>query len=136
LITAVKLVSFPSKKIVMNLQNYDGSAAHVIWSQDSNWLAFSSASGPRASDTYVYHRSGEDFDEFKTENLQVDVKGDVRNEYVRPLRWLKPGTLLLEEYVVFRGGEGKDATYQFSASFDTKTGRFRIISKRKVPSKG
>src|SRR6266702_4519616 len=79
LITAVKLVSLPSKKIVMDLQNYDGSAAHVIWSPDSNWLAFSSSSGPRVTDTYVYHRSGDDFGEVKTENLQVDVKGDVRN---------------------------------------------------------
>ncbi len=94
LITGVELISLSSKKIVMDLQNYDGSAARVIWSPDSNWLAFSSSSGPRVSDTYVYHRSGDDFSEFKTENLQVDVKGDVRNEYVRPIRWAKPGVLL------------------------------------------
>ncbi len=135
LISAVKLVSLPSKKIVMDLQNYDGSAARVIWSPDSNWLAFSSSSGPRVTDTYVYHRSGDDFSEFKTENLQVDVKGDVRNEYVRPIRWAKPGVLLLEQYVIFRGGDSKDATYQFTARFDEKTGKFRIISKKKIPSK-
>jgi len=119
---------------VMDLQNYDGSAARVIWSPDSNWLAFSSSSGPRVSDTYVYRRSGDDFSEFKTENLQVDVKGDVRNEYVRPIRWVKPGVLLLEQYVIFRGGDGKDATYQFTASFDEKTAKFRIISKKRVTS--
>jgi WD40 repeat protein len=135
LISAVKLVSLRSKKIVMDLQNYDGSAAHVIWSPDSNWLAFSSSSGPRVTDTYVYHRSGDDFGEVKTENLQVDVKGDVRNQYVTPLRWVKPGVLLLEQYIIFRGGEGEDATYRFTASFDEKTGKFRIISKKKIPSK-
>jgi len=135
LITAVKLVSLASKKIAMDLQNYDGSAAHVIWSKDSNWLAFSSSSGPRVSDTYVYHRSGDDFVEFKTDSLQADIKGDVRNEYVRPIRWVKPGALLLEEYVIFRGGDGKDATYQFTARFDEKSSKFRIISKKKVPSK-
>jgi len=135
LITAVKLVFLPSKKIVMDLQNYDGSAAYVIWSQDSNWLAFSSSSGPRVTDTYVYRRSGEDFDEVKTDNLQVDIKGDVRNEYIRPIRWVKPGVLSLEEYVIFRGGDGKDATHRFTAKFDDKTGKFQIISKKKVPSK-
>src|SRR5438046_8858095 len=61
LITAVKLVSLPSKKIVMDLQNYDGSAAHVIWSPDSNWLAFSSSSCPRVPYTYFYHRSSSAF---------------------------------------------------------------------------
>ena len=135
LITAVKLVSLPSKKIVMDLQNYDGSAAHVIWSPDSNWLAFSSSSGPRVTDTYVYHRSGDDFGEVKTENLQVDVKGDVRNQYVTPLRWVKPGVLLLEQYDIFRGGDGEDATYRFTTKFDEKTGKFRIVSKKKLPSK-
>ena len=135
LISAVKLVSLPSKKIVMDLQNYDDSAAHVIWSPDSNWLAFSSSSGPRVTDTYVYHRSGDDFGEVKTENLQVDVKGDVRNQYVTPLRWVKPAVLLLEQLSIFRGGDGKDATYQFTARFDEKTGKFQIISKKKVPSK-
>src|SRR6266487_3653939 len=50
LISVVKFVSLPSKRIVMDLQNYDGSAAHVIWSPDSNWLAFSSSSGPRVTD--------------------------------------------------------------------------------------
>ncbi len=135
LITAVKLVSLPSKKIVMDLQNYDGSAAHVIWSPDSNWLAFSSSSGPRVTDTYVYHRSGDDFGEVKTENLQVDVKGDVRNQYVTPLHWVKPGVLLLEQYDIFRGGDDEDATYRFTTKFDEKTGKFQIISKKKVPSK-
>ena len=135
LITGVELILLSSKKTVMDLQNYDGSAAHVIWSADSNWLAFSSSSGPRVSDTYVYHRSGDDFGEVKTENLQVDVKGDVRNQYVTPLRWVKPGVLLLEQYIIFRGGEGEDATYRFTASFDEKTGKFRIISKKKIPSK-
>ena len=119
----------------MDLQNYDGSAAHVIWSPDSNWLAFSSSSGPHVTDTYVYHRSGDDFGEVKTENLHVDVRGDVRNQYVTPLRWVKPAVLLLEQLSIFRGGDGKDATYQFTARFDEKTGKFQIISKKKVPSK-
>src|SRR5436189_6192244 len=54
LISAAKLVSLPSRKIVMDLQNYDGSAAHVIRSRDWNWLAFPSSRGPRVTDAQVY----------------------------------------------------------------------------------
>lgn len=135
LITAVQLVSLPSKKAVMNLpQNYSGSAADLIWSQDSKWLAFSIYSGPRVGDTYVYNRSGDDFFiQLATQELRIDVQGDVKNEYVNPVQWVKPGVLLLEQNDVFRG-DGKDANDRFTASFDDKTGKFRIISKKKVRS--
>jgi hypothetical protein len=107
LITAVELVSLPSKEVVTELpQNYDSGAPHVIWAPGSRWLAFSLSDGPRVTDTHVYHRSGDAFGEFKTDNLQVHVKGDVRNEYVTPIRWIKSGVLSLEQYVIFRGGEG------------------------------
>jgi hypothetical protein len=136
LITAVELVSLPSKKTVIDFgQNYSGSAPYLIWSKDSNWFAYPLASGSRVTDTYVYHRSGDDFTQLETEELRVDVKGDVRNEYVRPIRWVKPAVLLLKQYDIFRGGEGEDATYRFTAKFDDKTGKFQIISKKKVPSK-
>jgi hypothetical protein len=135
LITGVELVSLPSKEVVMKLpQNYDGGAPNVIWSQDSKWLAFSLSSGPRVTETYVYHHSGENFADFKTDELRVNAKGDVRNEYVRPIRWVKPGVLLLQQFDIFRGGSG-DATYRFTVKFDEKTGKFQIISKKKLPSK-
>jgi uncharacterized protein YecT (DUF1311 family) len=134
LITAVQLVSLPSKRAVMNLpQNYSGSAADLIWSQDSKWLAFSIYSGPRVGDTYVYHSSGDIFIQLDTQELRLDVAGDVRNEYVNPVRWVKPGVLLLEQNDIFRG-DGKDANHRFTASFDDKTGKVRIISNKKVRS--
>jgi hypothetical protein len=136
LITAVELVSLPSKKVVVNVgQDYEGSAPYLIWSRDSNWFAYPLTGGPRVTDTYVYHRSGDNFGELNTENLRVDIKGDVRNQYVKPLRWVKPGVLLLEQYIIFRGGNGNDSTYRFTASFDEKSGNFRIISKKKIPSR-
>lgn len=137
LITAVELISLPSKKNVITLlQNTEVNSGYEssVWSQDSNWFAFS-FSTVRFSDVSVYHRSGENFADLKTDELRVDAKGDVRNEYVRPIRWVKPGVLLLEQYDMFRGGEGKDATYRFTAKFDENTGKFQIISKKKVPSK-
>jgi hypothetical protein len=135
LITAVELVSLPSKNVVMKVGQPYVSTPHLIWSKDSNWFAFPLSSGSRMTDTYVYHRSGDDFTRLETEELQVDVKCDVRNQYVQPIRWIKPGVLLLEQFVIFRGGDGKDAADQFTAQFDEKTGKFHIISKKKVPSK-
>ncbi|MBV8588270.1 MAG: hypothetical protein JO308_18425 [Verrucomicrobia bacterium] len=134
LITAIKLVALPSKTVVMDIpQSYSGSVPNLVWSQDSNWLTFSLASGPRVSDTYVYHRSGAAFAKLQTDDLQVDIQGDVRNQYVSPIRWLKPGTLMLKQQVIFR--DSQDATYQFAAVFEERTGQFRIISKKKVRSK-
>ena len=131
LITAVKLVALPSKKTVLDLQNYNGSPARVIWSEDSNWLAYALSSGPRVTDTYVYHRAGEDFNELKTDDLKVGVQGDVRNEYVRPLRWIKPSVLLLEQTDIVRGS-GDSSALQFTAAFNQKTGKFQITSKKNI----
>ena len=128
LITAVDRVSLPSKKVVANIgQNDGGSAPDLSWSKDSDWFAFPVSEGHRVTDTYVYHRSGDDFSRLETEKLRVDAKGDVRNEYVKPTRWIKPGVLMLEQFEILRGGNGEDATYQFRAKFDEKTGKFQII---------
>ena len=116
LITAVELVSLPSKKVLVNVgERNEVSAPTVIWSPDSKWFAFPFSEGHRVTDTNVYHRSGDDFSRLETEELRVDAKGDVRNEYVTPIRWIKPGVLLLEQFDIFRGGNGEDVTYQFIA---------------------
>jgi hypothetical protein len=137
LITAIEVVSLPSKQVVVNVsEGNEVSVPNVIWSPDSRWFAFPFSEGHRVTYTHVYHRSGDDFTRLETEDeVRVDAKGDVRNEYVTPIRWVKPGVLLLEQYDIFRGGEGKDATYRFTARFDEKISKFRIISKKKVPSK-
>jgi hypothetical protein len=134
LITAVDLVSLPSKKVVVSLGG-EGMAPRLVWSPDSKWLAFPFSEGHRITYTSVYHLSGEEFTPVETDSLRVDAEGDVRNEYVKPVRWIKPGILLLKQFDIFRGGNGEDATYQFTAKFDEKTGKFQISSKKKVPSK-
>ena len=138
-IKAIDLVSLPSKQVVANLlpdeelgggSNYDDIT--LVWSPDSKWCAFY-WNFPRVGYTTVYRQRGEKFVELnKPEDLKVDVKGDVRNEYIRPLRWTKPGVLVLEQLSIFRGGEIDDAKFQFTASFDEKSGKFRVISKKKL----
>jgi hypothetical protein len=141
-IKSIELVSLPDKKVVANLlpeeelgggNNYDNIT--LIWSNDSKWCAFY-WSFPRIGYTTVYKQRSDKFVELnKPEELMVAVKGDVRNEYIRPIKWVKPGVLLLEQFDIFRGGESEDATYQFTAKFDDKSGKFQVISKKKVPSK-
>ena len=53
---------------------------------------------------------------------------------MKAIRWAKPGVLSLEQFDIFRGGSG-DVTYQFTAKFEDKTGKFQITSKKKIPSK-
>jgi hypothetical protein len=134
LITAIELVTLPKKEVATSLMTeefYGGFK--LVWSSDSKWCAFYSMSGPRVGDTSVYNLRGDKFVGLNTEGLRVDIKGDVRNEYIKPLRWLKPGTLLLEQLAIFRGDEG-DATVRFTVRFDAE-GKFRVINKTKIPSK-
>ena len=126
-ITDVDLVSLPSKAKVMEIPTNE-RVPHLVWSSDSNWFAFPLYE-PRTSDTHIYHRTGDNFAEFETNRLAVDVAGDVRTEYVTPIRWLRPGLLLLKDEVMFRSGS--DAAVRFTARFDEKTGETKIISKKK-----
>src|SRR5207244_2866605 len=71
LITAVELVSLPSKRVVMNVGQRYVNAPRLIWSKDSNWFAYPFASGSRVTDTYVYHLSDDDFSHLQTINLPV-----------------------------------------------------------------
>jgi hypothetical protein len=110
--------------------NYDDIT--LVWSPDSKWCAFY-WNFPRVGYTTAYRQCGDKFVELnKPEDLKVDVKGDVRNEYIRPLRWTKPGVLVLEQLPIFRGGEIDDAKFQFTASFDEKSCKVRAISKKKL----
>jgi hypothetical protein len=137
-IKAIDLVALPGKQVAANLLGNEGLGANysditLIWSSDSKWCAFY-WSYPRVGYTTVYHQRGDKFLAMnESEGLLVDVKGDVRNEYVRPLRWTKPGILLLEQFSIFRGGEIEDAKFQLSAALDSKTGKFKVLSKKKLP---
>jgi hypothetical protein len=126
---------------------WDGSAnqTSLIWSRDSKWCAFY-AETPRWGLTWVYHLRGDTFVQPGVESkgdahqswetpLEIEVEGDVRREWLKPIRWIKPGVLLLEQSVIFRSADADEATYRLTAKFDEKTGNFQIISKKKLPSK-
>jgi len=130
-IRKLELTAIPSEEVVLDFSDEEGGLeGKVVWSPDSKWFAYALKLGQRVTETHVCHRSGDRFEKLKTEYLGVDPGGDVRNEYVKPLRWVKPGTLLLEQFSIFRGGAG-DARIQFTVRFD-EDGKFHIITKKKI----
>ena len=128
LVKAVEIVSLPKKEVVGTLSfgGYDGF--RLVWASDSNWCAFYSMSGPRVGETSVYRLRGDKFVQLETDDLSVPVKGDTRNQYVEPIRWQKPGTLVLKQFTIFRGGSG-DSTVEFTVRFDD-SGKFHVISRK------
>jgi hypothetical protein len=127
----LELIAMPGGEVVLDFSDEEGGLeGKVIWSQDSRWFAYALSLGQRVTETHVCHRSGDRFEKLKTESLGVDPGGDVRNEYVKPLRWVKPGTLSLEQFSIFRGGAG-DARIHFTVRFD-EHGKFHVISKKKI----
>jgi uncharacterized protein YecT (DUF1311 family) len=137
LITGIDLVLLPSKKAVAHLLPSDDVGTHyenirLVWSPDSKWCAFYYNS-PRVGYTSVYRQQRADkfVSVTKAEDVSVHVEGDVRNEYIRPLRWVRPGVLLLEQLSLFQ--EGDEVEHQLTAGLDPKTGKFRILSKKKLP---
>ena len=130
----LELIAMPSEEVVLDFSEEEGGLqGKVIWSQDSRWFAYALSLGQRVTEARVCHRSGYSFEKLKTEYLGVDDGGDVRNEYVTPLRWVKPGTLVLEQFSIFRGGAG-DAKIQFTVRFD-EHGKFQVVSKKKIREK-
>jgi KaiC/GvpD/RAD55 family RecA-like ATPase len=151
-IKAIELVSLPKRSIVAELP-WDGTAEQMsfTWSRDSRWCAFY-AETARWGLTWVYHLRagkflplGEDVqpggDVERAEHgtwrtpLEIEVEGDVRRQWLKPIRWVKPGVLLLEQSVIFRAADAGQVTYRLTAAFNEETGKFQIISKEKVPSK-
>ena len=138
-ITAIDLVSLSDKKVVANLLPKDDvgttySEVTLLWSADSKCCAFYYAQ-PRIGYTSVFRLSGTEFKAMnKQDELLAKTKGDVRNEYIKPTKWLKPGTLQLEQYSIMRGGDGEsDSKLQLTAGLNPK-GKFVIISKKKLPN--
>jgi hypothetical protein len=135
LITAIDLVSLPSKKVAAKLLPSDDVGTHfedvtLIWSSDSKWCAFY-YSAPRIGYTTVFRRVGDKFVAAnKPQKLMIHLKGDVRNDYIRPVKWVQPGVLALKQTTIFRGDA--EANYEFTARFDSKTGKFQVTSKKEI----
>jgi len=136
LIKAISLVSMPGKKVVAKLlpdedvqTTFEG--VKLLWASDSKWCAFYYAQ-PRIGYTSVLHLSG---DKFVLVVNPIDLRipfpknADVRNEYISPVKWNKPGELILKQYGIMRGGSS-DSDRTFTAAFDPAAKKFSVVPKK------
>jgi hypothetical protein len=138
-IKAIELVSLSGKSVVANFladQRLGGEYDFIllVWSADSKWCAFYAAA-PRIGYTTAYHQHGKEFVSLNDpEQLSVEIQGRPNHEYVRPVKWTKPGTLVLEQSATFVQGSDDETPIRFTVKFDAKTGEFSTTSKRRVTS--
>ena len=130
------IVSLPGKKIMQDLtesafangNNFEG--LRLLWSSDSKWCAFYHRF-PRIGYTSVYHLAGDKFKlAHKPYDLGIDTKGDVRREFIEPIRWAKPGVLELSIERIYDGDEPSGDTTGFTASFDGQ-GKWKVLKKKR-----
>lgn len=138
-IKSIDVIALPEKKVVATLvEGNDGGdigsiEGKIVWSSDAKWFAYGVSEGHRVTETSVCHWTGDHFEPLTTENLSVDPGGDARNQYITPLRWTKPGTLVLNEFTIFYYNKG-DSTFEFTVRFDD-AGKFHVLSRKKVKRK-
>jgi hypothetical protein len=138
-IKAIELVSLPSKSDVANFSadaQLGGEYDYIllVWSPDSKWCAFY-ATAPRFGYTTVYKQSGDKFVPLtEHDELSLEIEGHVLHKYIRPVKWTKPGVLVLEQSAIFPHGSGDERPIRFTAKFDEKSGKFQITSKKRVTS--
>ena len=132
-IVAVELVKLPEKEVVENLLGTAASFTRyddimLIWSSDSKWFAFYAPTETRVGYTRVYHDRGGTFMTVgDPEDLRIDAHGS--NEWVKPLRWIKPGVLMLKQSD--SGRNDTKVAFQFTVRFEAKD-NFQVINKKKI----
>jgi hypothetical protein len=133
-IRSIDVIALPGKTVVANLATGEGSIeGKIVWSQDSKWFAYGVGEGHRVTETSAYHWKGDKFELLTTDEMSVDPGGDARNQYITPIRWTKPGILVLNQFTIFSKGVG-DSTIEFTVRFD-ENGKFHVLSKKKVRTK-
>jgi hypothetical protein len=137
-ITAIALVSMPSKEKVAELLPSNDVGTQfgditLMWSADSQWCAFS-YNQHNVGYTSVFNEKDGNFVKLgDQDNLHANFKGDVRNEWVTPIKWIKPGVLVLEHTAFGLGGE-KEWRFEVTVSFDAG-GKVHVISQKKLKPK-
>jgi hypothetical protein len=137
-ITEIDLVATATGEVVAKLADADQIGTHfngvkLMWSSDSRWVTYSYGH-PRFSYVTVYRREGEKFHAVaETEKLLRKHKGNVRNEYLAPVKWTKPGVLVLTQEAVLRGSGGYAATFTVAFS---PSGKFKVVATEKTTDAG
>jgi hypothetical protein len=135
-VTEIDLVSLPAKEKVVDLFKPDLGTNFgditLLWSADSRWFAYYDTQ-LGVGDTDVYTERDGKFVKVNSssKDLSAKVKGDFRNEWIRPIKWLKPGVLMLEDEAIGNSGHVK---FELTAKINTD-GSVQVLSKKKLKVK-
>ena len=135
-VAEIDLVSLPAKEKVVELFKPDLGTNFgditLLWSADSRWFAYyNSQLGTGDTDVYT-DRDGKFVKvNSSSKDLSAKVKGDFRNEWIRPIKWVNPGVLVLEDEAIGNSGHVK---FELTAKIDAD-GSVHMMSKKKLKVK-
>jgi hypothetical protein len=130
------LVSLPGKEKVVELYNpglgMNFGDITLLWSADSRWFAFY-VTQLGTGDTEVYTEHDGKFVKVNSSanDLRAKIKGNFRNEWIRPIKWTQPGTLMMEDEAIGNSGHVK---YELTVKIDAE-GTVHVISQKKLKLK-
>ena len=133
-VTEIDLVSLPAKEKVLELYKPDLGTnfgdLKLLWTSDSRWFAFY-YSELRTGYTSVFHEQDGKFTKVADyDQLHANFNADFRNEWVTPIKWVKPGVLILQHEAI-----GNDhVKFEFTARIDDD-GKVHVIGQKKLKLK-
>jgi hypothetical protein len=135
-VAEIDLVSLPEREKVVELFKPDlgmnfGDIT-LLWSADSLWFAYYN-SELGTGDTYVYTLRDGKFLKVNSsgKDLRAKIKGDFRNEWIRPIKWTNPGVLVLEDEAIGNSGHVK---FELTARINPDGGA-HVINQKKLKVK-
>ena len=135
-VAEIDLVSLPAKEKVVELFKPDlgmnfGDIT-LLWSADSRWFAhYDTQLGTGDTDVYT-DRDGKFVKvNSSSKDLSAKVKGDFRNEWIRPIKWVSPSELVLEDEAIGNSGHVK---FELTAKIDADS-NVHMVSKKKLKAK-
>jgi hypothetical protein len=144
----IELLALPEKKVVAQLlpANETGTTfltegLELIWSEDSKWCAFHFAYPGRGGDpsgyTIVFRESGGNFvaankpNQLRSASRDRDAEGRL-SEDVMPVRWIKPGTLLLKQRAEIVADSQTETTWRLEAAYDPKIHAMHFLKSKEL----
>jgi hypothetical protein len=135
-VTQIDLVSLPAKEKIVELYkpglgtNFGDITS--LWSADSQWYAFY-VTELGTGDTQIYKEQDGKFAKINSsgDDVHAKFKGDFKNEWIRPIKWVKPGELIVEDEAIGNSGHVK---FELTVRFDAD-GKGHVISQRKLKVK-
>jgi hypothetical protein len=152
----IELVSLPEKKVLAELLPDSEVGTRfgpvdlaepiiqpLVWSSDAKWCAFHftypDRGGHLSGYTTVFHEAdGKFVATHKPRQIRADVlRHKIKrrlSEDVSPVRWIKPGTLLLKQtsQLVSDTGSEEEFSWQLEAAYDAKKKSMKVVGVKKL----